>query len=55
MAKRKDPAAVSLGRKGGKRRAANLTEEQLSEIGKKGANARWGKKAEGEETEDKKQ
>lgn len=43
----KDPAAVALGRKGGlkggKARAANLTEEQLSEIGKAGAKARWNK------------
>jgi general stress protein YciG len=45
--KKKDPAAVALGRrgglKGGKARAANLTPEQLSEIGRKGAAARWGK------------
>ena len=44
----KDPAAVALGRKGGlkggKARAANLTPEQLSEIGKTGAKARWNKK-----------
>lgn len=42
----KNPAAVSLGRlgglKGGKARANNLTLEQLSEIGRKGAEARWG-------------
>lgn len=41
----KNPAAVTLGRlggkKGGKARARNLTKEQLSEIGKKGAAARW--------------
>lgn len=41
----KDPAAVALGRKGGKARKKNLTPEQLREIGKKGAEARWGKKA----------
>lgn len=40
----KDPAAVALGRKGGMSRAKNLTPEQLAEIGKKGAEARWGKK-----------
>jgi hypothetical protein len=44
---RKNPAAVMLGRKGGKKggkaRAANLTPEQLSAIGKKGATARWRK------------
>ena len=33
------------GKIGGKKRAENLTKEQLSEIGKKGAAARWGKKA----------
>jgi hypothetical protein len=43
----KDPAAVSLGRrgglKGGKARAAKLTPEQRSEIAKKAAQARWRK------------
>ena len=43
----KDPAAVSLGRKGGlkggKARAEKLTKEKLSEIGRAGAEARWGK------------
>lgn len=47
----KNPHAVALGRKGGKKggkaRAANLTPEQLSEIGRKGAEARWEKKARG--------
>lgn len=42
----KDPAAVSLGRrgglKGGKARAAKLTPEQRREIAKKAAAARWG-------------
>jgi predicted RNase H-like HicB family nuclease len=41
----KDPAAVTLGRKGGlkggKARAAKLTPEQRSEIAKKAAAARW--------------
>jgi hypothetical protein len=41
----KDPAAVSLGRrgglKGGKARAAKLTPEQRSEIAKRAAAARW--------------
>lgn len=41
----KDPAAVSLGRrgglKGGKARAEKLTPEQRSEIAKKAAAARW--------------
>jgi len=50
----KNPHAVALGRKGGKKggkaRAANLTPERLSEIGKKGAKARWEKKAKGRGT-----
>lgn len=41
----KNPAAVALGRlggrKGGKARAAKLTKEQRSEIAKKAARARW--------------
>lgn len=41
----KDPAAVSLGRrgglKGGKARAAKLTPEQRSEIARRAASARW--------------
>lgn len=37
----KDPNAVALGKKGGKARAKKLTEEQLSEQGKKAALARW--------------
>jgi hypothetical protein len=44
----KDPAAVSLGRrgglKGGKARAAKLSAEQRSEIAKKAAAARWANK-----------
>ncbi len=49
---KKNPHAVALGRKGGKKggkaRAANLTPEQLAEIGRKGAEARWkGKRREG--------
>ena len=47
MAKRKNPAAVALGRKGGKKggkaRASNLTPEQLAEIGRMGAAVRWAK------------
>lgn len=35
---------AEMGRKGGQKRAANLTAEQLSEIGRKGAEARWGPK-----------
>jgi hypothetical protein len=47
MAKRKNPAAVALGRKGGKKggkaRAANLTADELAAIGRMGAAARWAK------------
>ncbi len=43
----KDPAAVSLGRKGGlkggKARAANMTPEQRSESARKAVQARWAK------------
>ncbi len=45
----KDPAAVSLGRKGGlkggRARAAKLTAEQRSEAGRKAARARWSRDA----------
>jgi hypothetical protein len=41
----KDPAAVSLGRKGGKARAEGMTAQKRSEIAKKAAAKRWGKKA----------
>jgi len=44
---RKNPAAVALGRrggrKGGKARAAKLTAEQLSEQGRNAVMARWAK------------
>ena len=46
--KAKNPAAVALGRlgglKGGHARAAKLTKKELSEQGKKAANARWADK-----------
>jgi hypothetical protein len=41
---KKDPAAVSLGSKGGTARAAALTARKRSQIAAKGAKARWGKK-----------
>ena len=45
--KKKDPAAVALGRKGGKKggpaRAAKLTPEQRSESARKAVQARWSK------------
>lgn len=44
----KNPAAVALGRlgglKGGKARAAKLSEEQRKEIARKAAQKRWEKK-----------
>ncbi|MFZ0501924.1 MAG: hypothetical protein WAM52_22585 [Steroidobacteraceae bacterium] len=39
----KDRAAVELGRKGGRARAASMTAKQRSEIAKKAAAKRWGK------------
>ncbi len=37
----KDPAAVSMGKRGGKARAQNMTPERRAEIAKKAASARW--------------
>lgn len=37
----KDAAAVALGKKGGKARAAKMTAEQRSEIARKAAQKRW--------------
>jgi hypothetical protein len=37
----KDPAAVALGKKGGKARAEGLSAKKRSEIAKKAAKARW--------------
>jgi general stress protein YciG len=47
MAKRKDPAAVSLGRKGGKARLTKMTPKERSEIARMGglAGGRGRKKA----------
>ena len=39
----KDPAAKSLGSRGGKARAAALSKERRSEIAKSAAQKRWGK------------
>jgi len=48
MAKQKDPAAVSLGRRGGKAKVpkgfAMLTPTERSAIAKKASKARWAKK-----------
>jgi hypothetical protein len=43
MKKKKLPAAVELGRRGGKARAKKLPKERASEIGRKAALARWRK------------
>jgi hypothetical protein len=41
--RRKNPAAVQLGRKGGKKRAQKLTAEERRESAQKAAQARWEK------------
>lgn len=38
----KDPAAVALGRKGGKARAESLSKKRRKEIARKAAKSRWG-------------
>jgi len=43
MAKRKNPAAVALGKRGGKRSRVNLSPEERTALAKKAAAARWGK------------
>jgi hypothetical protein len=54
MAEEKNPAAVELGRlggrKGGKARAEKLSPERRREIAKKAAEARWAKKRRQEES-----
>ena len=37
----KDKAAQTLGRKGGRKRAENMTPEQRTEIARKAASMRW--------------
>ena len=39
----KDPAAVALGGKGGKARAAGMTKKRRAEIARKAAQSRWKK------------
>jgi hypothetical protein len=41
--KKKNPAAVALGARGGAARAAKLAPNKRSQIAAKGAKARWGK------------
>lgn len=43
----KDPAAVALGKKGGKARAAALSNKRKKEIASKAASARWRKNRNG--------
>lgn len=40
----KDPAAVALGRRGGKARADSLSKKKRAEIARAGAAARWRRK-----------
>lgn len=47
MAKRKNPAAVALGKRGAKARLKKLTPEKRTEVAKKAAAARWAKKEAG--------
>jgi hypothetical protein len=44
MAKKKNRAAVELGRKGGKASAERLTQEQRKEKARNAAKARWAKR-----------
>jgi hypothetical protein len=39
----KDPAAVAMGKKGGKARAEKISEERRKEIAKLAARGRWGR------------
>ena len=39
--KRKDPAAVALGRKGGRARMDKLTAEERTNLARQAANTRW--------------
>jgi len=43
MAKKKNSAAVALGKRGAKARMTKMTGEQRSEVAKKAAVARWKK------------
>lgn len=47
----KDPAAKSLGAKGGKKRAQNMTPAKRRQVAKKAAAARWAKRPEQEKKE----
>jgi hypothetical protein len=43
--KRKDPAAVALGRKGGKKRAQGMTKQERIDSARHAINVRWQKVA----------
>lgn len=43
MAKKKNPAAVALGRRGAKARMTKLTPEKRREVARKAIAARWAK------------
>jgi hypothetical protein len=45
VAKRKNPAAVALGRLGAKARLTKLTAEQRTDVARKAAAARWKNRA----------
>jgi hypothetical protein len=45
MAKKKNPAAVALGKRGAKARMKKLTPEKRTEVAKTAAAARWKKTA----------
>lgn len=44
MSKKKNPAAMELGRKGGKVRASRLTPQERQESARKAVQARWAKR-----------
>lgn len=44
LMKRKNPAAVALGRKGGRTRMKNMTAEERTKLARQAASARWDKK-----------
>ena len=50
LKKKKDPAAVALGARGGRKRAARMTKKERSESARKAAVARWGERAKAEGT-----
>jgi hypothetical protein len=48
MGKKKNPAAVELGRKGGRASGKKLSDEQRKEKARKAAQARWAQRKEEE-------